>query len=240
MTWLLQLDTATLLWINQFAQHSHIFDRVVVAMISHELLQGSCFFLFLWWLWFRNPDAPLNDRIDVIRIVIAIVIADLLARVLQLYLPERVRPINDALLAFKPPYTEWPSALEHWSSFPSDHAIIYYALVTAIWTRHRIAGAFAFVWVTVFCSFARLYTGLHYPSDILGGAIIGMVVMRAADTCSIPRQIAPVFRRILAWETRHPAPFYVIAVIGTFEFMSMCDDVRVIGRGLAAIVKGTG
>ena len=240
VTSLLQLDTAALLWINQFAQHSHVFDHIIVVLTGQELLQGSCFFLFLWWLWFRHPDAPLNDRIDVMRIVAAICVADVLGRVLQVHVPIRLRPINDPALPFVLPYTQSPGALEHWSSFPSDHAIVYYALATAIWARHRVIGALAFIWVTMFCSFARIYTGLHYPGDVLGGAIIGIVVMRLAEAFPVPRLIMPLIRRVLAWEVRHPAPFYVIAVFGTLEFMTMCDDLRVIGRGLAVVMRGSG
>jgi undecaprenyl-diphosphatase len=165
LTWLSQLDTSALLWINQFAQHSHVFDHIVVTLLGQEVLQGSCFFVFLWWLWFRHPDAPFDDWVDVIRIIATISIADLLARILQQYLPVRLRPINDPVLPFVLPHTEWPGALEHWSSFPSDHAIIYYALATAIWARHRLMGALAFVWITVFCAFVRVYTGTHYPAS---------------------------------------------------------------------------
>jgi undecaprenyl-diphosphatase len=240
VAWLLHLDSTVLLWINQFAQHSHVFDHIVVVLISQEVLQGSCFFLFLWWLWFRHPEAPLDDRIDVIRIVAAICVADILGRVLQWSVPVRVRPINDPTLAFVLPYTEWPSALEHWSSFPSDHAIVYYALATAIWARHRLMGVLAFVWVTAFSSFARIYTGLHYPGDVLGGAIIGILVMRLADALLVPRPVMPLIRRVLSWEVRYPAPFYVLAVLGTLEFMTMCDDLRVIARGLAAVTRGAG
>lgn len=240
VTWLLHLDAMTLLWINQFAQHNHAFDHIVVILIGQEVLQGGYLFVFLWWLWFRNPDAPFDDRVDVIRIIATICIADLLARILQQNLPIRLRPINDPALPFVLPYTEWPSALEHWSSFPSDHAIIYYALATAIWARHRLMGALAFIWITVFCSLARVYTGMHYPGDILGGAIIGIAVMRLSDTWSVPVWLMPLIRRILAWEMRHPAPFYVIAVIGTIEFVTMCDDIRVVGRGLATVIRGSG
>jgi undecaprenyl-diphosphatase len=236
----LQLDTSALLWINQFAKHSHVFDHIVVALLGQEMLQGSCFFVFLWWLWFRHPDAPFDDRVDVIRIIATICIADLLARILQQYLPVRLRPINDPALPFVLPYTEWPGALEHWSSFPSDHAIIYYALATAIWARHRLMGAIAFLWITVFCAFVRVYTGMHYPGDILGGAIVGILVMRLVDSRSVPALLMPAIRRILAWEMRHPAPFYVLAVIGTIEFVTMCDDIRVIGRGVAAVIHGSG
>jgi hypothetical protein len=81
---------------------------------------------------------------------------------------------------------------------------------------------------------------MHYPGDILGGAIIGIVVMRLVDSRSVPALLMPAIRRILAWEMRHPAPFYVLAVIGTIEFVTMCDDIRVIGRGVAAVIRGAG
>lgn len=240
MTWLLHLDTATLLWINGFARHSHLFDHFIVVLLDQEVLQGGIFFAFLWWLWFRSPDESFDDRVGVIRIVIAIFVADLVARAMSRYLPFRLRPINDALLPFVPPYGEWPSALANWSSFPSDHAIIFYALATAIWARQRWIGALAFIWITAFCAFTRIYTGMHYPGDILVGAIVGMLVMRLFDACPVPQWLMRLIRRGLAWGTRHPGLFYAMAAVGSFEFMSMCDDVRVISRGVAAIISGFG
>lgn len=238
MTSLLHLDSAILLWINGFAHHYYWFDHVVVALIGQEFLQGSFFFLALWWLWFRNPEQPLNDRIDVIKIVVTVCLGALLARALQVGLPGRLRPINDPSLGFVLPFTQWPGALEHWSSFPSDHAVVYFALATAIWVRHRVAGAIAYAWFTVFSLLPRVYVGLHYPGDILAGAVIGVVVMRAADAIPVPRVVVSFIDRAACWARHYPTHFYLLAAIGTFEFMSMCDDVRVIGRGVASVMFG--
>lgn len=62
-------------------------------------------------------------------------------------------------------------------SFPSNHALNNFAIAAyffTIWQRKRNV-----VWlfgVALLISLGRVYEGLHYPSDVLGGAIIGMAV----------------------------------------------------------------
>jgi|SRR5919109_2571047 undecaprenyl-diphosphatase len=58
------------------------------------------------------------------------------------------------------------------SSFPSDHATAAFAIAVAIWLRHRRAGWLALGMAAVL-SVSRVAVGTHYPTDILGGALIG-------------------------------------------------------------------
>jgi len=60
-------------------------------------------------------------------------------------------------------------------SFPSDHAAAGFAIAFALYLVHRRLGALALVAATVM-SYARVYVGLHYPSDVLVGALIGVGV----------------------------------------------------------------
>jgi undecaprenyl-diphosphatase len=60
----------------------------------------------------------------------------------------------------------------HDPSFPSDHATAAFALGVAILLRHRRAGWLALGMATL-VSVARVAVGTHYPSDVLGGALIG-------------------------------------------------------------------
>ena len=229
------IDHAILLWINGFARHSYIFDKSVVLLTDEAFLKGGVFFIFLWWLWFRNSEDAMRDRIDVIRIAAAICFTIVIARALQILLPGRPRPINDPSLGFVAPFTQPLHVLEHWSSFPSDHALVFYALATAIWARYRLLGAVAFLWITVFAMLPRLYVGLHYPSDIAAGAVIGIVVMVIADALPMPRFALRPIERLLSWERQHPASFYCAAVVVTYEFMSLFDDFRLIGRAIAKV-----
>ncbi len=57
-------------------------------------------------------------------------------------------------------------------SFPSDHATGAYAIAFAVLLRHRKAGVLALVLATLI-GVSRVALGTHYPSDVLGGALLG-------------------------------------------------------------------
>jgi undecaprenyl-diphosphatase len=57
-------------------------------------------------------------------------------------------------------------------SFPSDHATAAFAIAVAILLRHRKAGVLALVLATI-VSVSRVALGTHYPSDVIGGALLG-------------------------------------------------------------------
>lgn len=58
-------------------------------------------------------------------------------------------------------------------SFPSGHATFFFALAMTIWYVNRKWGIAYFILVTAVC-LARIYVGVHWPFDIIGGAIIGI------------------------------------------------------------------
>lgn len=59
-------------------------------------------------------------------------------------------------------------------SFPSGHASLFFALATSIFYFSRRLGW----WYVAFASvngFARIFAGVHWPSDIIGGAAVGIL-----------------------------------------------------------------
>ncbi len=58
------------------------------------------------------------------------------------------------------------------AGFPSDHATAAFAIAVALLLRHRGAGVVALTFA-VLVSVARVTVGEHYPSDVLGGAVLG-------------------------------------------------------------------
>ena len=58
-------------------------------------------------------------------------------------------------------------------SFPSGHTAASFASVTALWLAGKKQWAMAALPVGVLIAFSRMYLCVHYPTDILGGVILG-------------------------------------------------------------------
>jgi undecaprenyl-diphosphatase len=59
-------------------------------------------------------------------------------------------------------------------SFPSDHATVAFALACAVYFVDRRWGG-VFLAVAVMVALGRVFVGVHYPSDIVAGALLGFV-----------------------------------------------------------------
>jgi undecaprenyl-diphosphatase len=66
-------------------------------------------------------------------------------------------------------------------SFPSDHATAAFAIAVSIFLRNRRFGLITLAMATVI-GLSRVVVGTHYPSDILGGAVLGTLAALALWT----------------------------------------------------------
>ena len=63
----------------------------------------------------------------------------------------------------------------HDASFPSGHTTMAFASATVLsYFRPRWAPAFFLLAVAI--GFSRVYVGVHYPLDVLGGAFLGLLI----------------------------------------------------------------
>ena len=71
----------------------------------------------------------------------------------------------------------------HDFSFPSGHTGSAFALAVVIFmVMERKYGIIALVLATLM-GFSRLYVGIHYPSDVLGGIVLGVITSIIAVKC---------------------------------------------------------
>lgn len=63
------------------------------------------------------------------------------------------------------------------SSFPSNHAAVFFSVAFALFFVKKKKLGIIFLILALLVSFARIFTGLHYPVDILGGVLVGFIGM---------------------------------------------------------------
>ena len=65
-------------------------------------------------------------------------------------------------------------------SFPSGHTSSSFTAATAIFLCHRREGAIAYV-LAALIAFSRLYFYVHFPTDVLTGALLGILCAFAVN-----------------------------------------------------------
>ncbi|MBK8230517.1 MAG: phosphatase PAP2 family protein [Candidatus Eisenbacteria bacterium] len=111
-----------------------------------------------------------KGRRAAITLVFVILVADQLSATLLKPWFDRVRPCFalDEVRLLLPRQARSPS-------FPSSHATNAFAAAVVLWPVSRALRWAALV-LAALVAYSRVYVGVHYPSDILGGAILGATV----------------------------------------------------------------
>jgi undecaprenyl-diphosphatase len=215
--------------LNHFARHSMMLDRTMHALTTRDLLQGVPIVGLIWFLWFTCEDTAPRARLFVGTIAAAC--AGVLSRVIQLELPTHLRPLHQAQLGFVLPFGVEPEALNHFNSFPSDHGAVFFTLCAVIWRERPQLGMAAFVWAGII-DFARVYEGYHFPSDVIGSIALGLLILYFCQALHGARPVS----RIVAFAQHRAAWFYMTAFVMTYQIATLFDDLREIGRGMAAVL----
>jgi undecaprenyl-diphosphatase len=207
-----------------FAHQNQGFDLLVNRLADNAEVKTLPTILLVWWFWFQ---AHKNQRIRREWLISTLgggFVAMVIGRILIHVLPFRDRPVWDpAWSSAVFPFHAWMP--DHFSSFPSDHAVLFFALATGLWLVSRPAGLIATLWAVVMVCLPRVYLGYHFATDILVGAACGAAV--ALVTAVISRRIG-LLKLIVDWSERSPAVFYVLMFFVSFQVADMFEDIRAI------------
>jgi undecaprenyl-diphosphatase len=216
-------DAHILHFLNQFAQKSWRFDRFVSLIADNELLKGGVITALFWWAWFREGEAKERNREFVLSGIVMSLASLCAARAFAFLRPFRERPLRTSGLNFHLPISMEGSALIHWSSFPSDHAALFFSLATSLYFISRRIGLLAYCHAFFVVCLPRLYLGLHFPTDILAGALLGVAI---TDLCLIKSLRTAIARPPLAWLKSSPPYFYACFYLSNFLIATNFDPAR--------------
>jgi undecaprenyl-diphosphatase len=166
---LLNLDTKLFLFLNGL--HSPFWDTVMWWISDKEFWYPFYAILIIAMAWRYKWNAV----VTVLFIALTITLADQISVKGFKFVFERLRPSHNP---------ELEGMIHHVKGykgglygFVSSHAANTFALAafTTRLFRNRKYTWFIFIWAAV-VSYSRIYLGVHYPLDIIGGALLGMVL----------------------------------------------------------------
>jgi undecaprenyl-diphosphatase len=234
----MHLDFALMHWVNQLVGRWPWFDLAVYHVSGSEFLKGIAIVTVYWYFLFayaKQETGPkeIEARATLVTVLILVVPAMVVARGLARLLPYRERPFFDPGLHFQWPYHVDADQFIRWSSFPSDHAALFSALAMGLFFRSKRAGIAVFAYIVAVTFFPRIYMGYHWPSDILAGFVLGILVAYVALIPNVKRWSKQLYEEC----NRHSGLYAASLFLLTYEIGTLFNGPRLLLTYLGSLLK---
>ena len=169
LEYLNDIDADALLAINGL---NDTFQDALWWMVSAKWSSALLLLAVLWILLHQNRRHAL---LLLAMMALAVLVADQVSSGLIKHLVERLRPTHD------PSLENTVHVINGYRGgmygFVSSHAANSFAVATLLSfvMRQRLVAFSLFTWALLQC-YSRMYLGVHYPGDILGGILVGLLV----------------------------------------------------------------
>lgn len=176
MSWMLQVDGAVLLWIQE-----HLRNELLTPIFQRITSLGDSGFIWIM-ITILLLVIPKTRRLGLMAAA-SLLLSLLINNICLKNWIARTRPyeVLDSLNLITKRAVDY--------SFPSGHTASSFCTAVVLWKSSReykktgnqrfffppLAGV-AVMALAVLISFSRLYVGVHYPTDVLGGAISGILI----------------------------------------------------------------
>lgn len=161
-------------WITDFAGECSFIDDVM-GLFATDFFVPVSISLLLLYIWFgtRDPIQRVKNQYAAMNASITLGISCGVVAI-----------INSSVEMWDRPFEVDPGAREaaeaifytpHDPSFPANLAAVAFGAAMGVWIYNRKASIPIFILAALW-SIARVYAGVHYPLDILGGVAIGVGV----------------------------------------------------------------
>ncbi|MQR94317.1 phosphatase PAP2 family protein [Fictibacillus phosphorivorans] len=158
---ILEADYNWFMFINEIVTRYPFIDDFMIVFAEYVQYAFVLLIIMLWW---RNRN---NDRVTAFQVLFAFTLSYSLNRLIELFI-YRERPFISHDIV---------QLVEHTanSSFPSDHAS---SAISIAVTLLLVTIRFRYIWclAAILITFSRVWVGVHYPLDVIAGALNGILI----------------------------------------------------------------
>lgn len=222
-------DLQMVLHLNSMVPSGRVAAKLFAFPVQNELVRNLPTFFSLIAFWFLR-DRP-EQRARMLAGLLGVTLATGLSVAIQAHLSVHLHPSIDPALVLRGHGTDLVNeAFDRTNSFPSDTATFYFALSTVLFIESRTVGLIAFAWSLYTAGFLRIALGWHYPSDVLAGIALGVLLVYLASRA---RFLQTALQRLLE---RFDKQAYIVHA-ALFLFLA---DAYSFFPGLQGFVRGFG
>ncbi len=161
LTFIQNIDGQLLLLIQKYVRSECL--TPVMKGITH-LGDAGIFWILLTIVLFLFPKSRKAGIVSAAALLLSLLITNLILKNLVM----RIRPyeVVDGLKLLVAP--QWDT------SFPSGHTSASFASAAALWKKAPGKWSLLALILAFLIAFSRLYVGVHYPTDVLAGLLVGI------------------------------------------------------------------
>jgi undecaprenyl-diphosphatase len=164
-------DSAVYHIINGLAGHHHLLDVIMIFFAKYALEIYAVLFIIAW---LALPKRNIKNRHALVMAGLSGILALIINVIISHFIWYRPRPFT---VFHKGTFTE---LINHSTdaSFPSDHTSGSFGFAAGSWGQNTKGISYTFTIIAIIVMCARVYVGVHYPTDVIGGMIVGIVASK--------------------------------------------------------------